>query len=221
MMGGIWVEPDTAMSSLKGLFACGEVASGMHGANRLGGNSLSDLLVFGRRAGLGAADYVKQEKPSGKVDSKLAESAAQKRLDLLQGKGVENPYDLHLEIQQMMQKLVGIIRNEQELEQALSELDTFESRVKNISVSGGTQYNPGWNLAMDLPNMLTIARAVAMSALARKESRGGHTRDDYPDYDPEFSKLNHIVRNDSGRMVLTTKPLPEPPPDLKELIEVS
>jgi succinate dehydrogenase / fumarate reductase flavoprotein subunit len=221
MMGGIRVEPDTEMTNVKGLFAAGEAAAGLHGANRLGGNSLSDLVVFGRRAGMGAAEYIKREKPSGKVSMQEAEAAQQARLSLLKSNGKENPYDLHMEIQEMMQKNVGIIRTEAELKFALTELDKFEARLKNLSVTGGVQYNPGWNLAMDLPNILIVSRAVTLAALERKESRGGHARMDYPDYDPKFAKINHIIKNNHGKMEISAEPLPVPPPELKSLMEAS
>ncbi|MBU1919929.1 fumarate reductase/succinate dehydrogenase flavoprotein subunit [bacterium] len=219
MMGGVKVDPDSQMTTVPGLFAAGEVAAGLHGANRLGGNSLSDLVVFGRRAGMGAVDYVKREKTTGRASDEEVQKFVTARLALFEGKGTENPYDVHRELQEMMQRLVGIIRTEEELKKALAELDKLDARAHNLSVSGTVHYNPGWNLAMDLPNLLVISRAIAMCALARKESRGGHTRADYPNYDPAFAKLNHLIYKGDDCMMLKTQPLPEATPELKALME--
>ncbi|GAB4085671.1 fumarate reductase/succinate dehydrogenase flavoprotein subunit [Myceligenerans cantabricum] len=189
VMGGIKVDPDTGQSRVPGLFATGECAGGMHGSNRLGGNSLSDLLVFGRRAGVGAADYAAglASRPQARADD--VDAAARLALAPFDpapdGVG-ENPYTLHAELQKMMNGLVGIIRTEAEMTDALSRLGVLRGRVRNVVVEGHRQYNPGWHLALDLRNMLLVSEAVATSALLRTESRGGHTRADHPGLDPEW-----------------------------------
>jgi succinate dehydrogenase / fumarate reductase flavoprotein subunit len=218
MMGGIRVDAETEQSTVPGLFAVGEVAGGMHGANRLGGNSLSDLLVFGRRAGIAAAEFARSRagipaRDGAEVAAVVAEAEAPLERD-----GGESPYDLHHSLQQMMQELVGIIRTESELRQALDELDTLEERAQKLSVPGGRAYNPGWNLATDLPSMITVSRLVAKGALERRESRGGQTREDYPLPDPELGKVDLVQRIDTaGQYTLTPEPLPEMPAELKEL----
>ncbi|ACZ31232.1 Succinate dehydrogenase [Xylanimonas cellulosilytica DSM 15894] len=190
VMGGIDVDPDTARSSVPGLFAAGECAGGMHGSNRLGGNSLSDLLVFGRRAGLGAADYVEglDRRPTIRDDDVDAGAAtAVAPFDPpADGTTGENPYTLHADLQRIMNDLVGIIRTEAEMIAALGRLDELRGRLRHVVVEGHRNYNPGWHLALDLRNMLMVSEAVAASALARTESRGGHTRDDYPTLDPDW-----------------------------------
>lgn len=189
VMGGIEVDPDTGSSTVPGLFAAGECSGGMHGSNRLGGNSLSDLLVFGRRAGLGAADYVQSLETRPAVtesDVVAAAAAALAPFDPpAEGLG-ENPYTLHTELQQTMNDLVGIIRNEEEVERAVARLDDIKSRVGGVTVEGHRQFNPGWHLALDLLNMVLVSECVARAALMRTESRGGHTRDDYPSMDPQW-----------------------------------
>ncbi|QKT11955.1 fumarate reductase/succinate dehydrogenase flavoprotein subunit [Rhodococcus sp. W8901] len=189
VMGGIEVDPDTGSSTVPGLFAAGECSGGMHGSNRLGGNSLSDLLVFGRRAGLGAADYVQSLETRPAVtesDVVAAAAAALAPFDPpAEGLG-ENPYTLHTELQQTMNDLVGIIRNEEEVERAVARLDEIKSRVGGVTVEGHRQFNPGWHLALDLLNMVLVSECVARAALMRTESRGGHTRDDYPSMDPQW-----------------------------------
>ncbi len=190
VMGGIEVDPDTASSSVPGLFAAGECSGGMHGSNRLGGNSLSDLLVFGRRAGLGAADYVESltERPSvSEVDVAVAARTALAPFDPPRdGQVPENPYTLQSELQQCMNDLVGIIRTADEMEKALEKLDEIRGRLRGVTVEGHRQYNPGWHLALDLRNMLLVSECVARAALRRTESRGGHTRDDYPQMDARW-----------------------------------
>jgi succinate dehydrogenase / fumarate reductase flavoprotein subunit len=214
------VDAETEQSTVPGLFAAGEVAGGMHGANRLGGNSLSDLLVFGRRAGMAAAEFAQGRTGTpvantGEVAAVVAEAQAPFERD-----GGESPYDLQHDLQQMMQNLVGIIRTDSELRQALDELDTMSERAQKLSVSGGRAYNPGWNLATDLPSMLTTSRLVATGALERRESRGGHTREDYPLPDPEFGKVNLVQRIDAeGNYTLEPEPLLVMPAELKELFE--
>lgn len=220
IMGGIRVEPDTAASTVPGLFAAGEVAGGLHGANRLGGNSLSDLLVFGRRAGMGASDYAESRTSVTTVDSTEIERIIDEARAPLAREGGENPYDLQRDLQETMQNLVGIIRTGSELTQALSEIDALKERVPNVSVNGGIAYNPGWNLATDLPSMLSVCTMVTMGAIERKESRGGHTRDDFPKADPALGKINFVQRiNGSGECVVTPEPLPEMPDELKALLE--
>jgi succinate dehydrogenase / fumarate reductase flavoprotein subunit len=191
VMGGVEVDPDTAAASVAGLFAAGEVAGGMHGSNRLGGNSLSDLLVFGRRAGLGAATYVDSlgpRRPSARLTD--VEAAAQRAISPFgadtDGEIAENPYSLHQELQQTMNDLVGIIRKADEMELALKKVGELRRRADHVAVEGHRQFNPGWHLALDLRNMIAVSECVARAGLARTESRGGHTRDDHPEMDPEW-----------------------------------
>ncbi|NNN19880.1 MAG: FAD-binding protein, partial [Acidimicrobiaceae bacterium] len=220
IMGGIRVDADTAASTIPGLFAAGEVAGGLHGANRLGGNSLSDLLVFGRRAGIGASDYATGRTTSTSVDDGEIAAIIAEALAPLSREGGENPYDLQHDLQETMQNLVGIIRTESELSQALVEINSIKERVKNVCVKGGLAYNPGWNLATDLPSMLSVSTMVTLGALERKESRGGHTRDDYPAPDAELGKMNFVQRlNPAGENIVTPEPLPEMPDELKALLE--
>jgi succinate dehydrogenase / fumarate reductase flavoprotein subunit len=219
MMGGVRVNPQTEMATVKGLFAAGEVAAGLHGANRLGGNSLSDLIVFGRRAGLSAAEYAKRTQTTGQVSRQDVDGAIAANLAPLTHKGGENPYAVHKDLQDMMQEHVGIMRDEEGLKKALGYLDEFEKRVKNLSVGGGRAYNPGWHMAMDLRSMLITSRSIAMCALARKESRGGHARSDFPDYDPHFSNVNHVTRKINQAMQLEEVPRAVLPEHLKELVE--
>jgi succinate dehydrogenase / fumarate reductase flavoprotein subunit len=222
VMGGVEVDPDSAQSTITGLYAAGEVAGGMHGANRLGGNSLSDLLVFGRRAGQYAADYARglgASRPA--VAEADVEAAAKTALAPFDSEGGDNAYTIHQELQGVMQDLVGIIRRESEIEQALKSIAELRARVEQVTVEGHRQYNPGWHLALDLRNMLLVSESVARAALERKESRGGHTRDDYPmtDYD-YWGKRNVIVELDDDRQVsVRQQPLPEPPPELAALLE--
>ncbi|TDO68700.1 succinate dehydrogenase / fumarate reductase flavoprotein subunit [Kribbella sp. VKM Ac-2571] len=221
VMGGVEVDPDTASSVVPGLFAAGEVAGGMHGSNRLGGNSLSDLLVFGRRAGMGAAMYVDglQERP--KIDEADVDAAAADALAPFELEGGENPYTIHQELQQSMNDLVGIIRKEEEMEQALGRLSEFRSRIAKMTVEGHRQFNPGWHLALDLRNMLTVSECVAGAALMRQESRGGHTRDDFPGMNPEWRKKLLVCALDADGVVNVTEkeqiPMRE---DLLELFEL-
>jgi succinate dehydrogenase / fumarate reductase flavoprotein subunit len=222
VMGGVEVDPDSAMSRVSGLYAAGEVAGGMHGANRLGGNSLGDLLVFGKRAGEYAAEYARSMgalRP--KVSDAEIEAASVEALAPFTTEGGENPYTVHQELQDVMQDLVGIIRTESELIGAIEDVNALRNRIDKLSVEGPRRFNPGWNLAIDLRNMLLVSEAVAMAALERKESRGGHTRDDYPMTDYDFwGKLNVIVELDAnGRASLRHQPLPEPPPELAALLE--
>ena len=223
IMGGVKVDADTAATKIKGLFAAGEVAGGMHGANRLGGNSLSDLIVFGRRAGMGAADYIEGGAvvgafDQGEVDKAIADALAPFNRD----KG-ENPYDIQRDLQEMMQANVGIIRNGTEVDAAIDALETLTERANNVALSGGRQYNPGWNLATDLPSMLTVSKCTARGARDRKESRGGHTREDFPGTDAQLATVNiaHTMGSGDWRGDITTSQIPllAMPADLKALLE--
>jgi succinate dehydrogenase / fumarate reductase flavoprotein subunit len=220
VMGGVEVDPDTAASSIPGLFAAGEVSGGMHGSNRLGGNSLSDLLVFGKRAGDGAADYVdsvsgaRPSVPEESVQDALAEALAP--LSRTDG---ENPYTVHAELQQTMNDLVGLIRRESEIKQALTELEKFKERAARVAVTGGRAYNPGWHYALDLRNMLLVAECVALAALERQESRGGHTREDFPAMSPEWRKINLILSLTGEKLELKRQPLPTIPTGLLALFD--
>jgi succinate dehydrogenase / fumarate reductase flavoprotein subunit len=224
IMGGVRVNADTEASTAPGLFAAGEVAGGMHGANRLGGNSLSDLLVFGRRAGMGACDHAQARIDSGETTggpqvTAAIHEAVDEALAPFNRQGGESPYDIHHDLQETMQELVGIIRTESELVEAMAELDKLDERADAVSVSGGRPYNPGWNLATDLPSMLAVSRMTTIGALNRKESRGGHTRDDYPSPDPEMGKINFVQRlSEDGKYTVTPEPLLVMPPDLAELL---
>ena len=198
MMGGIRVDAETAQASVPGLFAAGEAAAGLHGANRLGGNSLSDLLVFGRRAGLAAAEYAKRV-PDSEFDSSQIEDAERKMLAPFERAAGESPYAIHEDLQNMMQSLVGIFRTEEDLRRALAEIDKLKERAARVRVEGSRLFNPGWHLARDLQNMLTIAEAVTQSALARRESRGAHSRIDFPDLDSAWGKKHNVVVKEGGR----------------------
>jgi succinate dehydrogenase / fumarate reductase flavoprotein subunit len=219
-MGGIRVVPDTTATTVPGLFAAGEVAAGLHGANRLGGNSLSDLVVFGRRAGLYAAEYARAFTGFVTVDAGHLHAIEQELLAPFTTQGGENPFALHTDLQECMQNLVGIIRIEAELKLALDKIANFRQRLKKVHVGGNRQYNPGWHMALDLYSMLTVSEAVTLSAIERKESRGGHTRDDYPKPDPKFGKVNVVVRKMKGQLNVAQEPLPEIPEELKKIIEV-
>ncbi|MGO8961927.1 MAG: fumarate reductase/succinate dehydrogenase flavoprotein subunit [Streptosporangiaceae bacterium] len=220
MMGGVEVDPDSQAAVVPGLFAAGEVSGGMHGSNRLGGNSLSDLLVFGRRAGMGAAEYVDSlgaERPAAS-DTDLAAASAE-ALAPLQRSGGENPYTVHAEVQQTMSSLVGIIRTEDEIKQALAELEKLRERAAHVSAEGGAAYNPGWHLALDLRNIMLIADCVAQAALERQESRGGHTRDDYPGMRPEWRKVNLVCALEGDKVTVKKQPLPPMRDDLIALFD--
>jgi succinate dehydrogenase / fumarate reductase flavoprotein subunit len=230
VMGGVEVDADTGAASVAGLFAAGECSGGMHGSNRLGGNSLSDLLVFGRRAGLGAADYVRALGSRPTVSSDAVEAAAKLALAPLEtptnGAARENPYTLQLELQDSMNELVGIIRNADEITQALDRLNKLRERFKHIHVEGHRKYNPAWNLAIDLRNMLLVSECVAKAALERTESRGGHTRDDHPAMDSSWRKSLLVCQAASGDDVIpdieVTRQDSEPMrPDLLELFDIS
>jgi succinate dehydrogenase / fumarate reductase flavoprotein subunit len=217
MMGGIRVEAETAQSSLPGLFAAGEAAAGLHGANRLGGNSLSDLLVFGRRAGLAAAQHAK-EVSAPRLDEGQISTGENEALSPFQRQGGENPYAVHRDLQTVMQNLVGIFRVREDLEKALVELAKLKERAAHTSVEGSRMFNPGWHMALDLKSMLAVSEAVTRSALVREESRGAHSRIDFPELSPEWGKKNNIVWRDGQAMGLRQQLLPELPADLKQVL---
>jgi succinate dehydrogenase / fumarate reductase flavoprotein subunit len=217
MMGGIRVDAETAQSSIPGLFAAGEAAAGLHGANRLGGNSLSDLLVFGRRAGLAAAEHAKGGGTPAVDDSQIEESVRHLLAPFERPDG-DSPYAIHEDLQGTMQGLVGIFRDEVDLSRALAELDQLKARAARVHVEGSRLFNPGWHLAWDLHSMLTVAEAVTRSALARRESRGAHSRIDYPGLDDAWGKKHNVVVKKAGAMALVEYPLLEMPDDLKQLL---
>jgi succinate dehydrogenase / fumarate reductase, flavoprotein subunit len=221
VMGGVRVDAETQESTVPGLFAAGEVAGGMHGSNRLGGNSLSDLLVFGRRAGLHAAETAKGLDGEPAIDEEEVARLAAEAVEAFGEHGTENPYAVQGDLQDAMQSLVGIIRREDELRKALGELDALEDRAAHLRVEGNRYFNPGWHLALDLPSLLTVARCTTLAALERRESRGGHTRDDFPGTDPAFGSVNVVVRRDpaSGEVSVAQEPLPRMPDDLTALFE--
>ena len=219
VMGGVRVDADTAATTVPGLFAAGEVAAGLHGANRLGGNSLSDLLVFGRRAGAAAAEHAAGIAAVAGVDEAEVTEAARVMLAPFETDGGENPYAIHADLQDCMQALVGIIRTAPELEQAIGRLAGFRERLRRVRVEGNRQFNPGWHLALDLHSMLTVSEACARSALIRQESRGGHTREDFPKSSAEWGAKNVVTRRRGDQLQLTTEPLPALPDDLRALVE--
>ena len=220
IMGGVRVDGDTQMSTVPGLFAAGECAAGINGANRLGGNSLSDIIVFGKRAGEYAAQYAKTQK-SGAIDAGQIDEAARRALEPFErGAQGEGPYQVQYALQEMMHDLVGIVRNEPEMERALEALAELRDRANRVGVAGHREYNPGWHAALDLDSLLTVSEAITRSALERKESRGGHFRDDYPDKEASFSTFNFIVRKGpDGRMEVSRTPIPDMPDELKRIVE--
>jgi succinate dehydrogenase / fumarate reductase, flavoprotein subunit len=222
IMGGVRVDADTQMSSVPGLFAAGECAAGINGANRLGGNSLSDLLVFGKRAGEFAAKFAMAHK-SGAIGAPQAEEAARRAVEPFErGPHGEGPYQVQYALQEMMQDLVGIVRNEPEMQRALDGLESLRERARRIGVGGHREYNPGWHAALDLHNLLTVSEAITRSAIERRESRGGHFREDYPDKDPVFGAINIVVRKQpDGRLDVSRVPIPEMPAELKAVIEAA
>jgi len=217
MMGGVRVNDETQESTVPGLFAAGEAAGGMHGANRLGGNSLSDLLVFGKLAGEYAAKLAKSSS-FGAINEDEVEHVAEESLRSFGDGNAENPFAIHEELRAAMQSLVGIVRGEEDLKSALTTIQSLRERAKNAKVGGNIQYNPGWHLALDLKNMLDISEAVTRAALERKESRGAHTREDHPETDKEWGKVNCIVRQTGGEIGVVREPLPEMPAELKQVI---
>jgi succinate dehydrogenase flavoprotein subunit len=217
MMGGIRVDAETQQASVPGLFAAGEAAAGLHGANRLGGNSLSDLLVFGRRAGLGAAEYAKKAGVPA-ISSSQVEEASREILAPFERSSGESPYEVHNDLQAAMQSLVGIYRQEEDLNRALGEIEKLRARSARVRVEGSRMFNPGWHLARDLECMLTVTEAVTRSALARRESRGAHSRLDYPKLDDAWGKKNNVIVQKGGAMTLFEVPVREIPEDLKQIL---
>ena len=217
MMGGVRVDAETAQTTVPGLYAAGEVAAGLHGANRLGGNSLSDLLVFGRRAGLAAAENAARV-PAPEPRPEQIEDAVREMLAFFERPEGESPYAIHRDLAEAMQNLVGIFRNAEDLEKGLEKIRDLSERASRVRVEGSRLFNPGWHLARDLRSMLTVTEAVARSALVRTESRGAHSRTDYPKTDPEWGKRNNVVRRRGDAMEVTQKPVPQPPTDLAALL---
>ena len=219
VMGGIRVDAETAESTVPGLFAAGEAAAGLHGANRLGGNSLSDLLVFGRRAGLAAAQHAKRAS-SPSIDKAEIDSAEKELLAPFSNTGAESPYAVHRDLQEIMQNLVGIFRTEEDLKNALIELEKLKARAAKAGVEGSRLFNPGWHLSYDLKSMLTVSEAVTHSALARMESRGAHSRIDFPKLDNVWEKKHNIIVKESGAMNRRESPIEEMPGELKQILAV-
>jgi succinate dehydrogenase / fumarate reductase flavoprotein subunit len=220
IMGGIRVDGDTQMSTVPGLFAAGECAAGINGANRLGGNSLSDLLVFGRRAGEYAARFARDhQRPA--IDPQQVDGAARRALEPFDRSGAsEGPFQVQHALQDMMQDKVGIVRTAEDMEAALVDLEDLRRRAQKVGVVGHREFNTGWHAALDLRNLLTVSEAIARSALERRESRGGHFREDYPAKDPAYGGFNIVVRSDgTGAMHVERVPLPPMPDELKAIIE--
>ncbi|HAO80662.1 MAG TPA: fumarate reductase/succinate dehydrogenase flavoprotein subunit [Verrucomicrobia subdivision 3 bacterium] len=220
IMGGVRVDGDTQMSNVPGLFAAGECAGGLHGANRLGGNSLSDLIVFGKRAGEFAAKFAKEHGAGQTNDAQIEEAARQALEPFERGGSTEGPYQVQHDLQGMMQDLVGIVRREDEMAKALDGLGKLWQRAGKVGVVNNREYNPGWHTALDLKHQLTVSEIITRSALDRKESRGGHFREDFPDKDPAAAKYNTVVfQGKDGTMQLRREPIPEMPAALKQVIE--
>jgi succinate dehydrogenase / fumarate reductase flavoprotein subunit len=219
IMGGVRVDPNTQMTRLPGLFAAGECAAGINGANRLGGNSLSDLLVFGKRAGEFAAQFAKQNS-LGKIDNDQIDSAAREALVPFDRGDGENPYQIQKDLQELMQDNVGIVRTESEMQYALDQLQQLKGRANRAGITGNREYNPGWHTTIDLSNLLTVSEAITHAAIERKESRGAQFREDYPEKHDRFSKVNTIIsKAPDGSMQIRLEPLPEMPDYLKQVIE--
>jgi len=219
MMGGIKVDADTQMSTVPGLFAAGECAAGLHGANRLGGNSLSDLIVFGKRAGEHAALFAKAN-GHGKIDEAAIKATVAESVEAFERSSGDNPYQVQFDLQEMMQDLVGIVRTEDEMVQAQDALKKLRERAANVKVIGNREYNAGWHTALDLQNLLTVSEAITLAAIHRKESRGAHFREDFPDKDAACGTFNLVIRKDSdGQMEIKQQPILAVRPDLKEIIE--
>jgi succinate dehydrogenase / fumarate reductase flavoprotein subunit len=219
MMGGVQVDAETQMSTIPGLFAAGECAAGLHGANRLGGNSLSDLLVFGRRAGRYAACFAKEHQ-AGNIDADQVEAAEHRALAPFERSSGEDPFQVQRELQTAMQDLAGIVRTENELLRALEEVQRARRRTASVAVFGNREYNPGWHTALDLPNLLTVSEAIVRAAMARTESRGAHFREDRPEKDAELGTRNFAIQKGSdGEMRVARRPIPQMPPHLRQIIE--
>jgi succinate dehydrogenase / fumarate reductase flavoprotein subunit len=219
MMGGVRVDSDTQQSTIPGLFAAGEVAGGMHGANRLGGNSLSDLVVFGMLAGRHAAEYSTASGSPAPVPEEVLDDHAEEALAPFDEHGDENPYSIQNDLQECMSSLVGIIRTESEMLEALDRLEVLKERLARVHVEGHRQYNPGWHLALDLRSLLTVSECIARAALERQESRGAQTRDDFPTTDGQWGKRRVVIRQQDGEVVVSQEPLSEMPEELRQLVE--
>jgi succinate dehydrogenase / fumarate reductase flavoprotein subunit len=219
MMGGVRVDSDTQQSTIPGLFAAGEVAGGMHGANRLGGNSLSDLVVFGMLAGRHAAEYSTASGSPAPVPEEVLDDHAEEALAPFDDHGDENPYSIQNDLQECMSSLVGIIRTESEMLEALDRLEVLKERLARVHVEGHRQYNPGWHLALDLRSLLTVSECIARAALERQESRGAQTRDDFPTTDGQWGKRRVVIRQQDGEVVVSQEPLSEMPEELRQLVE--
>jgi succinate dehydrogenase / fumarate reductase flavoprotein subunit len=221
MMGGVRVDADTTGSTVPGLFAAGEVAGGMHGANRLGGNSLSDLLVFGRRAGLGAAQYANELRDNAlKIDDVDLEKAAKEMLLPFENAEGENPYTVHQALQEAMGTYIGVFRTKEKIADGIEEIQVLKDRASQLRIEGSRMFNPGWHLCKDLKSMLIISEAIAKCAHQREESRGAHSRVDFPKYDNEkWGGVNSVISKDNGTMKIGTSPLPQMPEDLKKIVE--
>jgi len=219
-MGGVKVDGDSQMSTVPGLFAAGEAGGGLHGANRLGGNSLSDLIVFGKRAGEYAAKFAKGNGPVSTDEKQIADATAWALEPFDRGSTGENPYQIQYKLQESMQALVGIVRTKGEMQEALSVVGELSRRAEKAGVAGHRQYNNGWHTAMDLRNMLMVSEAITRAALLREESRGAQFRDDFPDKDPEWGKYNNVVRQGTeGEMIVEKRPITPLPAELKAVIE--
>lgn len=219
MMGGVRVDAETQQSTIPGLFAAGEVGGGMHGANRLGGNSLSDLLVFGKLAGEHAARFAKESASPPTIDETQVTEAAEEALAVFEPSRDENPYAVHEDLRALMQTYVGIVRTEEDLNHAIEQLEVLRGRAARVKAGGNIQFNPGWHLALDLKNMLDISEVVVRAAQVRQESRGAHTREDYPDSSDRWGKVNLVVRQEPERVEVREQPLPEMPDELRRLLE--
>jgi succinate dehydrogenase / fumarate reductase flavoprotein subunit len=220
IMGGIRVDGDTQASSIPGLFAAGECASGINGANRLGGNSLSDLIVFGKRAGEYAAQYARQRPTPHVTEAGIQKAITEALAPFERGDSGENPYKVQADLQESMQALVGIVRTESEMQEAINRIQGFKERAARVGVTGHREYHAGWHTALDLRNLLAVSEAIARSALERKESRGGHFREDYPDKDPEYGTFNVRTQlGTDGTVQVSRVPLPPMPDYLKDVIE--
>jgi len=219
IMGGVHVDPDTQMSRVPGLFAAGECAAGINGANRLGGNSLSDLLVFGKRAGEFAARFARDNQ-LGKIDNDKVDTVGREALAPFEQNGGGNPYEIQKDLQELMQDNVGIVRTESEMQHALEQLQELNERANRAGVTGHREFNPGWHTALDLKNLLTVSEAITRAAIERKESRGAQFREDYPNKEERFAKVNTMIsKSDDGSMQVRLEPLPEMPDYLKRVIE--
>ena len=219
IMGGIRVDADTQASTVPGLFAAGECAAGINGANRLGGNSLSDLIVFGKRAGEYAAKFAQENKQGG-INADEVEAKVKAALAPFERDGGENPYAIQADLQEMMQANVGIVRNHDEMVEALNGLDVLRDRAARTFVPGNIDFNPGWHTALDLHNLLIVSEAITRAAIERKESRGGQYREDYPNKDPQYAKFNFsLKKGKDGAMEISKVPIPEMPVELKQVIE--